>query len=141
LFTLGFPQKFLYPEPLTPKQREALDKTSIFDDYHIRITEYASNQIKLTVTMKHAGYLVLTDPFCQGWQATVDRQDAEIMRANYAMRALFLDAGEHSVTFRFFPRSVVVSVFIAVAACVLGLVVVAIQNRFPPPSSSCSTSQ
>jgi hypothetical protein len=65
---LGFPQKFLYPEPLTPKQREALDKTSIFDDYHIRITEYASNQIKLTGTMKHAGYLVLTDPFCQAWQ-------------------------------------------------------------------------
>jgi hypothetical protein len=117
----NFRKKVLLSEPLTPQQHEALNKAPISTDSQVHITEYAPNRVQLTVTMEHAGLLVLSDPFCQGWQATVDRQDAEIMRANHAMRALFLDAGEHSVTFRFFPRSVVVSVFIAVAACILGL--------------------
>ena len=137
----NFRKTALLSEPLTTQQREALDKAPTSDDSQVHITEYAPNQVRLTVTMEHAGVLVLADPFCRGWQATVDGQDAEIMRANHAMRALFLDAGEHDVAFHFRPRSVVVAAFVAVAVCVLGLVVVAIQNRFPLTPSGSSTSQ
>ncbi len=130
-----FRKKVLLSEPLTPQQHEALDKASISDDSQVHIIEYASNRVQLKVTMEHAGVLVLSDPFCWGWQATVDGQDAEIMRANHAMRALFLDAGEHEVAFRFFPKSVVFGGFIAICICVFALILLTTNStkRFISP--------
>jgi hypothetical protein len=115
----------LVPDPLLPEQQLALDRAPIQDRSHAHITHYTSNQIQLNVNMEHVGLLVLADPFCLGWSATVDGQPAKIIRANHAQRALFLDAGAHYVEFIFWPESVTTSAFIAVAVCIVGLVLVA----------------
>ncbi len=47
--------------------------------------------------------MVLLDTFFPGWVASVDGRPAPIFRADYLMRAVYLPAGAHTVTFEYQP--------------------------------------
>jgi uncharacterized membrane protein YfhO len=49
------------------------------------------------------GYVVLNDPWHPWWRATVDGQEAPILRANVLFRAVAVPAGRHVVRFEFKP--------------------------------------
>ena len=65
-------------------------------------------RVDLEVQARRAGYVILTDTFYPGWEATVDGAEAPILAANVAFRAVRVPAGEHLVSFRYRPASVVV---------------------------------
>ena len=73
--------------------------------------------------MPAPGFVVLVDTWDPGWQATVDGEPATVLRANLALRAVAVPAGEHLVEMRYRPRSVLVGAgFSGVAtALLLGL--------------------
>lgn len=52
-----------------------------------------------------AAILFLADTHYPGWEATVDDIPTDLLRANYAFRAVPLSGGEHVVKFEFRPRS------------------------------------
>ncbi len=58
------------------------------------------------------GTLVLTDTYYPGWQATVDGQQAPLLRANYLFRAVNTPAGKHHVEFLYRPFSFYLGVFL-----------------------------
>ncbi|MBN2491086.1 MAG: YfhO family protein, partial [Planctomycetes bacterium] len=62
-------------------------------------------RVRLRVRFPADGLLVLTDNHFPGWTAAVDGRAAELLRANYAFRAVAVPAGEHEVTFRYWPPS------------------------------------
>lgn len=67
---------------------------------------------------------MLSDTWYPGWQATVDGEPADILRANYAFRAVRLDAGEHTVEMIYRPTLVLVGgavSLVALALLVVGL--------------------
>ena len=66
------------------------------------------------------GLLVLSEVWDPGWQATVDGVPTEIMRANGIFMAAPLDAGEHTVVFRYLPPYFWLGVAITLAG-VIGL--------------------
>lgn len=65
----------------------------------------APDSVAIKVTAKSSSWLVLTDIFYPGWNVYVDGRKSEIKRANYAFRAVKLDAGAHEVLFRYEPFS------------------------------------
>ncbi|MBI4518488.1 MAG: YfhO family protein [Deltaproteobacteria bacterium] len=69
------------------------------------ITEYAPEYVAIRVGGDSRGLLVLTDQFYPGWEASVDGRPAAIYRADYVFRGVPVPAGEHTVEFRFVPRS------------------------------------
>ncbi len=93
-------------------------------DAKIVLLKYDLHTVELSLTNHADGYLVLSDSYYPGWQATVDGQNMPIYRANYAFRAVPVAAGEHVVTFMFRPLSwrigLVISVMTAfVIICIL----------------------
>jgi len=61
------------------------------------------NGVTIDANLDAPGYLVLADTWYPGWWATVDGHPAELLRANYAFRAVWLTAGEHVVEMRYRP--------------------------------------
>ena len=68
-----------------------------------RVVRYGSDSLEIEVESPVAGYLVLSDPYYPGWQAEVDGEPVEILRANYAFRAVPVPSGTHRVTMAFRP--------------------------------------
>ncbi|HMN31116.1 MAG TPA: hypothetical protein PKE45_23385, partial [Caldilineaceae bacterium] len=63
------------------------------------------NQLSLQVQTTAPAYLVLSEVWYPGWQATVNGAPAELLWANGGLRALYLPAGEGQVELRFAPFS------------------------------------
>jgi len=75
------------------------------DQYHARITKYSGNRVEIEADMPTAGFLVLSDTFYPGWRAYVDGRETPVYCANYFLRGIALDKGQHRVEFRFQPAS------------------------------------
>ncbi len=69
----------------------------------LSILRYDLHTVTLAVETDQPGYLVLADAYYPGWQATLDSQPTPIWRANYAFRAVYVPAGQHTVQFVFDP--------------------------------------
>lgn len=84
----------------------ALDKpisAGVVDD--ARLNRLSANEVEVVATTSQPGYLVLTDAFYPGWQATINGAPAEISRANYMFRAVRLEPGTSLVNFKYQPLS------------------------------------
>jgi hypothetical protein len=69
----------------------------------LSILQYGIDTVTIAVETDQPGYLVLSDAYYPGWQASVDGQSAAIERANYAFRAVYVPAGQHIIQFVFEP--------------------------------------
>jgi len=65
------------------------------------ITEYTANRIVCHIECPFAGFLVLADNWHPDWRVFVDGQARELHRANCCFRAVYVDAGQHEVIFRY----------------------------------------
>jgi hypothetical protein len=68
-----------------------------------RVVAYSNNEIRVEASTSLPGYLVMSEVYYPGWVVEVDGQPAELVRANYAFRAVFLPEGPHQVRFSFQP--------------------------------------
>jgi hypothetical protein len=66
---------------------------------------YEPEYVRLRARTDADAYLVLADSYYPGWRAQVDGRPATLYRANVALRAVALPAGEHVVEMRFAPSS------------------------------------
>ncbi len=88
------------------------------------MTHYAPERVEIEVTAEAPGYLVLTDAWYPGWEATVDGVPASIYRADLLFRAVAVRAGKHRVVFDFRPMSLRVGAGISLGGLLgLGLTV------------------
>ncbi len=74
------------------------------------------NRVTIHAILDAPGYLVLADTWHPGWRATVDGRPADLLRANYAFRAVRLEAGEHVVEMDYRPASVLVGATLSLTA-------------------------
>ena len=62
------------------------------------MTDYAPQEIKAKVNAEVPGYVVFSELYYPGWLAKIDDKPADILRADAALRAVLIEAGEHTVT-------------------------------------------
>lgn len=93
--------------------------------------EYVGNRIEIRVIMNRPGFLVLSDNYFPYWHAWVDGQESKIYKADYTLRAVWLDEGEHLIEFSYRSRPFKIGLWSAclTALFLLGAVVVEINRR------------
>jgi hypothetical protein len=72
---------------------------------HVRFSRRGNNQLEIQVRASSASVLVMGEVFYPGWQARLDGQPVPLLRADYALRAVCVPAGEHRITLKFAPSS------------------------------------
>jgi hypothetical protein len=71
----------------------------------VKVVEQGYNHWSLEVGLDRPGVLVTPDVWYPEWSVWVDGQERSILRADYALRAVALPAGDHRVEFRYEARS------------------------------------
>ena len=67
------------------------------------------------------GFLVLADSHAPGWEARVDGQEREVLKANHVFRAVPVTAADGLVSFRYRPDSLALGAGLSAAAVLLWL--------------------
>lgn len=85
----------------------------------VRIVTERANQVTLQVEAPASGFVVLTDTYYPGWQATVDGQTARIWPANLAFRGVAVEVGTHEIVFSYRPRSFTIGLWVSASTFIL----------------------
>jgi hypothetical protein len=85
----------------------------------VQIMYYGENRIEAE-TRGGGGLLVFSEIDYPGWQVTVDGKRAELLRADYVLRAVCVASGEHRVVLRYAPS------LLKVGAIVTGLALLSV---------------
>ena len=80
------------------------------------VTNYEPNRIRVTAVTPTQGFLFVSDSYYPDWKAYVDGFETEIYQADYAFRAVYLEAGKHEIEFVYEPRSFHVAALASLAA-------------------------
>lgn len=72
----------------------------------IALFSHSTDQLIYKASMAKGGLAVFSEIYYpKGWTATIDGQEATIIRTNYLLRGLEIPAGAHEVVFTFAPSS------------------------------------
>jgi len=94
-----------------------------------KILSYNPNEIRIQTDTAKDGLLFLADNYYPGWTATVDNKPAEIYRADYTFRAVFVKAGKHTITFSYLPESFVYGAFISIISLMVAVAILLKKNK------------
>jgi hypothetical protein len=96
-----------------PKEAQEYGSAGVWECENVRmwgcgsseIILYESTRITLKTQLEQPGFMVLSEPYYPGWRVYVDGQERKIYLADYFLRAVFLEKGEHQVEFLYLPAS------------------------------------
>ena len=101
---------------INPAQQAVID-VSKFDlpqpipttDGTVKLTKYSPNELVYQAQLQDKGLVVFSEIYYPaGWKAFIDGEPADILRANYVLRALIVPEGEHTITFKFEPNAYII---------------------------------
>lgn len=86
----------------------------------VNVIEHKPNYIKYQSNNANDGFLVFSEIYySKGWKATIDGEEANFMRVNYALRGMEVPKGKHIIEFRFEPQVVKKGSAISLASSIL----------------------
>ncbi|HEX4450541.1 MAG TPA: hypothetical protein VH143_06715 [Kofleriaceae bacterium] len=88
------------------------------------VASYAPGAIALDVSAPAAGVLVVAESWAPGWSATVDGDDAPVIRANYLSMGVIVPSGAHRVRLEFTPHGYALLLALFAGGLAGGLVLV-----------------
>jgi hypothetical protein len=82
------------------------------------VTRHEPNRVEVKTQAAVPSLLVLAENHYPGWRAKVDGHRTKIMRVNYNQRGVALPGGNHTVSFVYQPKSVLIGLLISLLAIV-----------------------
>jgi uncharacterized membrane protein YfhO len=92
----------------------------------IELTEYQPNYLKYDYSAASEQFTVFSEIYYEnGWNAYIDGEPAPHFRVNYVLRAMLIPAGNHTIEFKFEPKSYYVGNKISLASSILLILAIA----------------
>ncbi|MEQ9424244.1 MAG: YfhO family protein [Cyclobacteriaceae bacterium] len=83
-----------------------VEKEDYFSGGTIEVVKNEPNQIVYEIDAAGESFALFSQIYYpEGWTATIDGVNTEILRANYVLRAMLIPEGKHTVEFNFEPAS------------------------------------
>ncbi len=101
------------------------DRDPLIDAFPVTVLTDEPEHISISVNSDRACFLVLTDHFYPGWQASIDGAKRFCYRVNAEQRAVFVPAGPHLIEFNYFPESLQVGFKLAIPGGIFLLLMIA----------------
>jgi hypothetical protein len=74
----------------------------------IKLTAFSPGTLTYESQSSTGGLAVFSEIYYPGWEATIDGEPSQIVRADYILRALEVPAGNHKIEFTFKPKPFIV---------------------------------
>ncbi|HUT53151.1 MAG TPA: hypothetical protein VM658_07150 [bacterium] len=84
----------------------------------VKILLYRPGRIVLHADLAEEGFLVISDTYCPGWIASVGGAEERILRADHAFQAVRLGRGPSRVTLTYWPLSLRIGLWAALAGAI-----------------------
>ncbi len=79
-----------------------------FVNGEIKLTKYTNNIVEYSVKANTSSMLITTDIYFPGWEVYIDGIKKDILEVNYAFRGVAVNEGDHTVTFKYLPKSLII---------------------------------
>jgi hypothetical protein len=89
------------------------------DSTHTAITAFNNNSMTLRVNSAANGIVLLSEIYYPGWNAYVDGERRSVLRADWSLRAVPVEAGSHDLVVKFEPASFRAGAMITAATLLL----------------------
>lgn len=107
--------------PFDSRSPDAVHRDSLST---VTLTHYQPNEIHYRSQNSGDGLVIFSEIYYpHGWTATIDGEEADLLRADYTLRALAVPAGSHEIVLSFHPQSLRITEAIALGASILLLII------------------
>jgi hypothetical protein len=101
-----------YPAPVTSLQKGTA-----------RVVRTSTDYLIIEADLPHAAILLITDPYCDGWQARAlpgsTQAKYEVVPADYILRAIPLSGGHHRIRVEYLPLAFRVGKWISIVSVII----------------------
>jgi uncharacterized membrane protein YfhO len=87
----------------------------------VELAEHHSDRLLIRASMACDGMVVLSDAWFPGWRARLDQKLTPIYEVDGAMRGVLVPKGNHTITMRYRPKSVILGGALTLLGIVLAL--------------------
>lgn len=95
----------------------------------IDLVTYEPNTIIFRTNTDAPQILYISDTYDSGWKSFIDGRKAETMKANFALRAVYVPAGTHTVRMKYTPIEFVVGAYVSLAGILLFVIYLRFSRR------------
>jgi uncharacterized membrane protein YfhO len=88
-----------------------------------KILEYSANKVVIEAEADKKSLLYLSDTYYPEWKAYVDGNEADIIRGNFAFRAVTVPEGKHKVVFKYSKTAFKYGLLVS-GLCLSGMVLI-----------------
>ncbi len=85
----------------------------------VDVVEYTPHRVELSAQTDADGWVVLGDTYFPGWYAWVDGEETPVLRADWALRAVYVPAGEHQVVLEYRSRSFEIGMWVSAMSVIV----------------------
>ncbi|MEK9179683.1 MAG: YfhO family protein, partial [Patescibacteria group bacterium] len=95
---------------------------------NVELVSYESNTIQFRTTTDTPQILYISDTYDNGWKSFIDGKETRMMKANYALRAINIPAGTHSVVMNYAPDEFIYGIIVSLIGFILFTVFLSVRG-------------